>query len=272
MRVKVIVCRFFLLMLIVSLTGCAGMSWTGKKTGETVNLFEKNETGMSKKKDSQDMKEIELQLLIDVFGDEQRLSRGQLYSYEKEALGQLRAGEEYLLDKYKENSFQLESFSPASKSRPWAELIFKYDRVLFRTKIIPSEDMTSYSCEDDFYSYLIREEYDAMIEQILAQAGCTVRSYTKFLSTIGNELDSDASIDELLEYKAKLSRDTHLFVEENGSEEETAAIIQNAIKKASIYGNYWIYYTDGNTEGDIRELEERKDEWESFSFCCFEID
>ena len=53
--------------------------------------------------------EDEKRLLTGAFGEEKRIEEGRLFSYQREALDQLRAGESYLKERYPDRDFQIQS-------------------------------------------------------------------------------------------------------------------------------------------------------------------
>lgn len=220
-----------------------------------------------------ELTETEKKILTDVFGEEERIDQGRLFSYQIEALNQLRAGTYYLQQRYPEYVFQTDSFSPASRFRPWAELHFKDEAsATCLVKVFPSADGKEFTYEDNFYGYLLRESYDGGIEKILEEAGCPARSYTFFLSTAGSDLPADASVEELLAYDPNLSRQTALYVSDREPDDAIADTMRKALLAHKMYGNYWIYFTGQDTTGDIKDLEAAKSQWESLTFSCFEGD
>ncbi|MDO5132771.1 MAG: hypothetical protein Q4D81_07295 [Eubacteriales bacterium] len=220
-----------------------------------------------------EMTETEKKLLIDLYGEKDRIEKGDLYSYQKEALNQLRAGRNYLEQRYPTHVFTLESIDPGSRLRPWAELRFRENESRsFLAKIKPGQEGKTYVCEDNYYGYLLQEAYDARIEEILADAGFQVRSYTIFLSTIGEVLDPAATVDELLACAPKLNRETSVYVSDAVPDRSHADEMQRVLNKAGMVGSYWVYYTGQDIGMTVRELEEGKSQWESLFFSCVETD
>lgn len=217
--------------------------------------------------------EDEKRLLTGAFGEEKRIEEGRLFSYQREALDQLRAGESYLRERYPGRDFRIESLSQADRFRPWAEIRFKDSgSPLCLVRVFPSEDGKEFRCEDNFYGYLVEESYDAMIEQILEESGCTARAYTVFLSTAGEGLPADASVEDLLAFDPDLNRQTALYVSESVPDESIRDTVKKILLEKKLYGDYWIYFTGGDITGDIRDLEAEKGEWDSLLFSCIKSD
>ena len=257
----------FLTVVYIFISGC---SETDAKTGEIVSKQEGQGTGEGQKDMGKtSMTETEKKLLIDVFGDEKRIEEGNLFSYQRHALEQLRAGEDYLESRYPEYEFQLESLNPANKFRPWAELQIKTgDSPSCLVKIIPRDNGQKFDCEDNFYGFIIRESYDERIGQILAKEECPAQSFTYFLSTAGEGLNPKATVEELIAYNPNLSRETALYTDQSVPDPELAKRMQKALTDAGMYGTYWLYFAGQESEKDIMALEKSKNSWESIVFSC----
>lgn len=257
--------------MMVLATGCTDTFTTAKEATEQAGG--EAMSGVENEMSVTDLTETEKKILTDVYGEEERFEEGRLFSYQREALYQLRAGLSYLQQRYPEHEFQTESFSPGDRFRPWAELHFKDEQSpTCLVKVFPSEGGKEFVCEDNFYGYLLQESYDGRIEEILKEAGCPARSYTVFLSTAGSDLPADPSVDELLAYDPEMGRQTALYVSEAEPDEETADSMQKILLANKLYGNYWVYFTGQETTGDIKDLEAEKNQWESLTFSCFEDD
>lgn len=261
----------FLAVMLAMTTGCTG---TGTSTAEEGTSEQAGGEAMSDREYEMsitDLTEAEKKILSDTFGEEKRFEEGRLFSYQIEALEQLRAGRSYLEERYPGHAFKTESFTPADRFHPWAELRFKdEDSPICLVKVFPSQDGETFECEDNFYGYLIQESYDNRIEEILREAGCPARSSTVFLSTVGSDLSANPSVEELLFYDPELSRQTALFVSDPEPDEETVGIMQKALLVNKMYGNYWVYFTGQEMTGGIKDLEASKSQWESLTFSCFE--
>lgn len=259
----------FLAVMLALSTGCTGADKTEGETSEQAGgeAMSDKEFEMS----ITDLTETEKKIFTDTFGEEKRFEEGRLFSYQIEALEQLRAGVSYLENRYPSHTFVTESFTPANRFRPWAELRFKDEASpICLVKIFPSQDGKVFECEDNFYGYLIQESYDSRIEEILREAGCSARSSTVFLSTAGSDLPADPSLEELLSYDPELGRQTALFVSDSEPDDETVSTMQKALFVNKMYGNYWVYFTGQDLSGEIKDLEASKSQWESLQFSCFE--
>ena len=267
---RILIMVICLPVLTALISGCKG---TNTKAEDSQIGNDGSTTGGSNRKmEKTEMTEEEKALLMDVFDDKRRIEEGDLLTYQAEALSQLRAGEEYLARKYADHVFQLESLDPANKFRPWAELYFTGDdSPLCVVKITPSGENSEYICEDNFYGFLLEEMYDSRVGKILEEAGYTAKVYTRFRSTVGSELPSKATVEELLSYNPRLSRDTDIFVTEDGTKEAMLSSIKEVIRNAGLYGSYWLFFVD-SLEDDIQTLEDNKKQWQSLTFSCFDID
>ena len=266
-RNKTSVFFIILTMALVLATGCTGTDTPAAEATEQSGgeAMSGKENGMA----VSNLTEDEKRLLTGAFGEEKRIEEGRLFSYQREALDQLRAGESYLKERYPDRDFQIQSLSPADRFRSWAEIRFKDSgSPLCLVKVFPLENGTVFRCEDNFYGYLVEENYDAMIEQILEETGCPARAYTVFLSTAGEGLPAEPSVEELLAFDPNLRRQTALYVSGSVPDESIRETVQKTLLEKKLYGDYWIYFTGGDITGDIRDLEAEKGEWDSLLFSC----
>lgn len=266
---RILITVICLPVMTALISGCIG---TNMRAEDSQIGNESTTEENSRKMGKTEMTEEEKALLMDVFDDKRRIEEGDLLSYQAEALSQLRAGTAYLARKYAGHVFQLESLDPANRFRPWAELYFTGDdSPLCVVKITPSGETNEYTCEDNFYGFLLEKKYDSRVEKLLEESGYTAKVYTRFRSTVGSELPSEATVEELLSYNPRLSRDTDIFVTEDDSKEAMLSSIKEVIKNAGLYGSYWLFFAD-NLEDDIQTLEDNKKQRKSLTFSCFDID
>lgn len=217
-----------------------------------------------------EMSELERELLAAAYADGDRIRSGQLFSYQKEALQQLRAAIGYLAEKYPGRELTFTSFTPATKFTPWGQLVFTaVEDGTFTATVKPTED--GYVCADTYYGALIRERYDLRVQELLGQAGIQAASVTEFSSPMGTEVDGSTTADELIALEPKLTRNTHLFVSAQETSEALADAVRQRLREAGLYGSYALYFVPESQWEETAVLEQKRHTWEKVSFNCFEI-
>lgn len=251
--------RRILLLGIVAATvsGCVFMP---PKQGKASD----NGSETAEGQDIQALTPEEQEIMTDTFGEDERsrFEEGRLFSYQEEALSQLREGVSYLKNRYPGHDFHCTSLSPANVFRPWAELYFKDgDSEEFLVKVIAQKEdgkfTGTYKCEDLFYGQLLGEEYDAALEKLFSDAGYEVRVHANFIYTMGEEFPAGASANDLL--KARPSPQIAFYVSGAAEDEVLADSLKSVLEENNIDGDCWVYFMGRDvTAEDIRELENDK--------------
>ena len=129
----------------------------------------------------------------------------------------------------------------------------------------------SYACADNYYSSLIREEYDAALEKLIHERlGIEAEVLTFFPYLINDEFNGKYDAETAIALKEKLNRNTKIYVsKECGKNSED---FKETLKEAGLYGSYVIYFCDDMCENDInRLLELSETDYEKETFNCFDI-
>ena len=112
-------------------------------------------------------------------------------------------------------------------------------------------------CRDTFYNVLIDRKYDEKIEKILSENAFSVVSDTIFSNAIGTEIDENISVDDFMERFPKATRQTCLYIADNG-DEEIRKDIETVIKNTKIYGVYSEYLFTSIEGATLKELRAKR--------------
>jgi len=141
MRVKHLIC-FAVLCICVSFASCR------KQEASAHPAPAKEQT--SGEKHGVFATEIELQLLAARYADEERILRGDLKSYEIDALGDLREGMLYIREKYPGYEFMPVAVGPYTVWYPWMEISVQCDDGSIFTVWVRRDTDGNIRCSDDF--------------------------------------------------------------------------------------------------------------------------
>ena len=247
-----------------AISGCVFINPLWEKTADKAGEKTEDQTlsGMTPKEQA---------VMIDTFGEDEsaRIKEGRLFSYQEEALSQLREGVSYLENRYPGHDFLCTSLDPANKFRPWAEIYFKEGNSgNFLVKVIAKKvdgHYSGYICEDNFYGQILRKEYNAALEEMFADAGYKVRVYACFINTLGEGFPADASVDDLL--KADTSPSTAVYVSGAVPDREFVDGLRAVMEENHVSGDYFIYFTGTDVTSQTAEcLEAKKAGYESLVF------
>lgn len=261
---KLIRNAFIFIIAAAIMSGCA---IAGPNLGKADNGAENGIEGES----TPAMTSEEQAVMLDTFGEDERarIEEGRLFSYQEEALIQLREGTSYIKKRYPGHDFICTSLDPANKFRTWAEVRFKEgDSREFLVKVIAQQTDGHYSgyiCEDNFYGQILGKEYNAALEEMFADAGYKVRVYAYFLSTLGEGFPTNASVNDLI--KADTSPSTAVYVSEAVPDGVLADNLKEVMEKNHVSGDYFIYFTGTDVTSQKAEiLETEKAKYESLIF------
>lgn len=208
----------------------------------------------------------EIELLSDLYmQDGDRIREGKLFSHQEEALRQLRAGMEYMNQKYPGALFTVTAFQSATQFHQSGELSLEEGGITY-TAYVEVKDQ-DYSFSDNYYSKYLQPRYDQYLESVLSSGGWTGRSFTRFPSA-SETLGPDTTAEELLRTAPKQTRTVDLFVITQ-DQEKTAREVQDLIVQAGLYGTYTLYFVP--ELDDIQTMEELRPHLEHVSFNCFDL-
>lgn len=249
-------------MIAMLLSGCGEMPMDAEKKMEMAEVNTMEGTIM--------MTEKEIELLSAIYADAARIKEGKLFSHQEESLRELRAGMQYLAEKYPDADLEILIFEPATKWNASASALFRdqSDKNYFLA-ITPKDG--SYICTDTYYGALLHEAYDTRVCEILAHDGYSVLAYTEFPALMGAEINAQTTTEELIGLKSKLARNTSLFIELPADKEFVREAIQKCLLETDLYGAYTLYFVPAAENTEVSELLKNKTNWEKTVFSCFDV-
>lgn len=261
--------KLLVVLLLVStcmLFGCKGVSGgnNGVSASETMS---NGSIGADEDFDPNQVFELteeEERLLTEEFIGDDRIKEGKLYSFQYEALLQLRYARTYLEEKYPDTDFYITVFAPISNNDPVANITFYVngnDEEFYDLEL--EVDGDEYSAKDNYYGALLREEYDDALENIIKEkTNAPFKAYTELYEVKGTEINGNTSVEELIALRSELSRRTYLFFNESDIDVEALVKeLQAYCTECGLYGSYTVYYGDNL-------LTEYKTSVELYDFIC----
>lgn len=210
------------------------------------------------------MTDQEIELLSQLYQDENRIRQGKLFSHQKEALLQLRAEMEYLAQKYPDGTYTIIKFQSAIKFNSGAELTIEDGG---EYTVYAEVDGENYVCSDNYYGKYLQPRYDQHIEEVLSNGGYPGRSYSSFPAG-SDKLGPDTTVEQLLKVAPKQLRMVDLFVTAQ-NHDEAVRDLQALMTQAGLYGTYMVYFVP--ELADIQTLENQRAGLEYAVFSCFDI-
>lgn len=201
----------------------------------------------------------EIEILSSMYVNEERIQRGELFSYQQDNLERYRFARQYLAEKYPDYDLEIISGEPKSRFMPYAEFAFTQRNNGQKTYKLYVKDMqgeleqkfSKYYAEDNFYESFFAEKYDTYVHNILKrEVGHIVRVSSSMPWTKGKEYGSDMAMEDILDGKLELSANTMIFIMDSTATEmsakETAGTIEKIIQEQNLYGSFQVYiYEDG---------------------------
>ena len=277
------------LLCIILTVGCAKTVLTDKQMDTSQPEYDtgkikasdkaKDSAHIDAKEEESSMKEIELtaeesRLLCAIYSKEDKIKRGELYSYQEECLSQIRAAKAYLFEKYARD-FYVFSYNPISRMDVYGRMLFATEEDQTSYQLLLRQEDDTYHIEDNYYGSLIQKDYDSAVEELIHdQMGIDCHSLTSFSALKGMEFNGNLTSDDIFALGSELSRDTQLFFNQGdfsaGKEEEIKELLLNQ----NLYGSYSLYYGENllsqkHVESYVRES---KDQISVLYFNCFEVD
>jgi len=217
------------------------------------------------------MTEQEINLLSAVYPNESMIQDGKLFEYQKETLRQLRLGTDYLQTKYPNTNFTVTSITPATKFEPWMTIAIKTQDGKEAKATVELEN-DDYIFADTLYGIILRKDYDALLQNLLAQENVRAVTFTDFYAPMDKRIDKNTTPEELLEMNDELPRNTHIFIREPELAETKAVTvkrIKSLITDREIYGAYTIYFAPEDISEDAEVMMNSKDQFEHETFNTF---
>lgn len=198
------------------------------------------------------MNEKEIAILQSIYVDEDRISRGDLLSYQLLTLEQYRFGIDYLKNKYPSYQFEILSCDPMTKQNAYATFLLKEKNgsdADYYTLHVKGEDEEHFIGEDDFYGTILAPDFESYIcEQIEGVTEGIEGVITSFSSLQGEEFDEKITVEEVLKYEKSIQQSSKIYilVQEKTEQEmvKQASVIEEKIRQADIYGSYILYFVD----------------------------
>ena len=233
--------------IIAMAFGLCGCNKEKEETGETSNTKIELETDED---EVIEMTDEEKNILCSVYVNEDRINEGKLYDYQLEALMQFRYAKEYLQKKYPGYEYNFYAFYPADISNPLTTLEFTVDNTEHYFSVEVHSTDEGYMAKDDLFTYILRPEFDAMMEKRLADAGienCMV--YTKMSGRFGEEIDDNTTVEEIVDMGRDIKIDFDIYIDmeitEDGQAEEVVEIIEEEMISMNNYGAHFVYFESG---------------------------
>lgn len=200
-----------------------------------------------------DLTDDEKRILKDIFIDEDRIGKGELLDYQISCLEQIRYSEKYLKRKYN-SDFYIVSYEQISKLNSVGRMHFREENESDIYELIIEKDNESYTARDNYYNKIIQDKYDNYLESlIIEETGINCLTDTEFKGLIGEEADSNMSIDKVLELGNELSRYTYIYIKESGlSENDIEIILKKFMFENNLYGSYTVCV--GDEEQNIKQI------------------
>ena len=243
----------YVILVSVLLAGCLTGCSNGYGESITANNNEEEETlNMTEK-------EKELLLNSERFDTgKEWIESGNLSQGQKKSLQRVREMYEYLKRKYPSYDIEIKKFSPASGlfSAQMHSYNFElvYDGEKYEASIYLKKDKDP-EFADNFHKYLLREEYDEMVIDLIKNNGYSVQSYTDFYTKVGEVLNEKSSVEEVLTNYPQPKRITHLFI--FGEKNQEIADKIKKIMQDSIFGDDCFLYFVGDDSFETSEEYEK---------------
>ncbi len=208
--------------------------------------------------------------LLKALYPEEFIETGNLLDYQKEALEYLRAGKQYLEERYPYDGVSILSFVPASKFNQFAEIWFTVSSFPDEYLAVISKSEDGFYFADTLMCAKLNADYDEYVENVLGGAGFDVRSSTTFPNPLAGEFPADGTVEDFLEFARHLKRTTRLFIVSD-DQDATAEALREAIHNAGLYGTYHVAFCDNITGFTADDLNAKWDDLQHVSFNCFDI-
>ena len=226
-----------------------------------------------------DMNEQELSLLAFAFQEDADTLKEGLFDFQEEALNALRAGAEFLSEKYPGSSFEMSVFTPATVFHQESSCTFiegsgNEDTSMadeeYLLTIIYDAEKGEYRCADNFYGAVLRERYDEAVGQCLETVGISSKEYTTFSVPMGKEMDGTLSVEEFLSMEPPVTRMTSIFLSVP-EDPDLISSLEDILTENRFYGSYYVHF-DANLENQsVASLQENRKSMTRRFFSCLAV-
>ncbi|MBE5960047.1 MAG: hypothetical protein E7256_01470 [Lachnospiraceae bacterium] len=198
-----------------------------------------------------EMTQEQMDLLIGISVNADRIREGKIYSWQKEILNQYDYALDYLKEKYPSHTFHLVSCDPKSKLNTFS--LFKmtadedsetyYDLYLYSEE---TENSISYTAKDNYYQTIIKTPYEQYLMERIGEVcdGCIGVS-SSITSVEGEGYDEQMTVEDIKEKRLLVSPISVIYMDGRKSDpaqyEKIAASIEKKMKENLIYGAYTVY-------------------------------
>ena len=226
-----------LLIVIGMLTVCSCGLWEEEEKREYMELTQE-----------------EKELLCKLYINDEKISQGELLSYQVRTVEQYRYAKETLARKYPSYEFKITYCEPQTIADPYMMLYFheleqgEEKEEVFTMRVYEEEE--EYSAKDNFYDEVFVPKYDKYLcEKLKEVERDIVLTRTNMKDIRGEEYDENMSLEDVLEGELEVSPMTSIFIlkdsvsQEEG--EEIAEKVQNKlVNEMDLYGAYRLMIID----------------------------
>lgn len=233
-----------LLVTAALLSGAAGC--TSGNTGSLETDQVKSEEG---REENMEMTKEELELLKRISVDEASVEEGELVSWQREILEQVRYGLSYLNKKYPEHTFTIIDGEPKNKVNAYSVYRFNADgkeESYYNLHMDEGEEEGEYQAKDDFYSVILGEAYEKKMLKYLKEISKECAAVNvKFPYVKGEEYGADMDADTAWDNSYDLCPGVAVFIDGTSMSEnnarEAADKIKAKVQKDKNGGTYTVY-------------------------------
>ena len=209
-----------LLTVISMLTVCSCGLWGEEETREYMELTQE-----------------EKELLCKLYINDEKISQGELLSYQVRTVEQYRYAKETLERKYPSYEFDIFYCAPQTIADEHMMLYFEEpqgeetNQKVYTMYVYEEEE--GYSAEDNFYGKIFSPKYEAYLYENLQEVEPDIAKVKSGISSPqGDEYDENMTVEDMLSGKVEISSDTSIFIlRENVSEKEGEEIFDGVKHK-----------------------------------------
>lgn len=241
-----------MISMIILLTACGSMvEGSNGIVLEKSNLKEES-SDMETKVDMTPEQEA---LLCKISINEDRVKEGKLFVWQEEVLRQYDYAMDYLLGKYPSYTFHIVDCEPKNKlNNAYSKFVFQEsdDSESYYDLYLYVED-GEYSAEDNFYGYIIEEEYENELKAVLLQEDIPCDRVDARITTVeGNDFNEKLEVSDIINGNVHVQNTTFIYIDSNrlGNEsyKEEFEKIKQVINQKKVSGYYIVSIYDSVNE------------------------